>query len=193
MPCGAVRWDGVPAVGSLVAARHTVWRVGEVTELPEVGGVELPGAATHEVVLTAVAGVDADCSRAAAMVVAVHRYVSWWLYPQGRFPVCVCCGGPPPCPREAAAARARSEAQRAWRFDTEGVCPACGLTVPPGQEAVVFAENVEVPLGPAVWFHAGSRRCLAAAEAYGRRCAGSRRRVAGRGGRRGAGRDGGRV
>ena len=177
MPCGAVRWDGLPAVGWFVARGHAVWRVREVTGLPGTGVVELPGALTHEVALTPVAGVAAGCPEGGSLVVAVHGYSWWWLYPQGRFPVCVCCGGPPPCPRESARARARAEAQWAWRFDTPRVCPACRLPVEAGHEAVVFAENVEVPSGPPVSFHAGPLRCRAAAQAYGRRCSAPPRRA----------------
>lgn len=156
-PWGATRTDGVPAIGTLLADGHVVWHVASVADLDH--HKDWPGARTHELELE---------SRTGAVVVrrvATGPYSAWWTYP-GRFPVCSCCGEPSPCRRQLAEEAVERELARMRQFETPGVCPACGEAVLPGQLAVTFPANLEVPLGPPVTYHVGSARCRISAVDY---------------------------
>ena len=86
------------------------------------------------------------------------------------YSLCVHCGELPPC-REVLAERTSDRAQkRMARYEMPGVCPACEEPVTHRQERETFPNTV-VPLGPAVTFHAGRRKCRAEMERYRRDCA----------------------
>lgn len=159
-PWGARRTDGLPVLGGLVAEDHVVWFVRAVTAIAPAS--ELPGSRTHEVLL------DARTGPAVSRTVATSRYGAWWTYP-GRFPVCSCCGEPPPCRSQVAEDDAAEVIAVMHRFETAAVCPGCCRPVSRRQRTVTFPENVVVPLGPPVSFHLGAPRCRGAALDYERR------------------------
>lgn len=158
-PWGAVRVDGVPAAGSLVADDHTVWRVVEVVELD--CDPDWPGARTHELVLQSLTGPRASRR------VPTGPYSAWWAYAD-RYPVCSCCGEPPPCREQLADEAVERALDRMRRFELAGVCPACGQPVTARQRAATFPDNIEIPLGPPVTFHLAPAACRRAAAAYQR-------------------------
>lgn len=160
-PWGAERKDGVPAPGALIAMDRAVWQATFVRAMPP-DERDVLDEQRFEVTLEAMAGAMGERR------VRTSCYGSWWTYP-GRFPVCSCCGEPPPCRRQTAedAAAAALEAMR--RYERPGVCPTCGNAVSRRQRTVTFPENVIVPLGPPVTFHVTSARCRAGALAYERR------------------------
>ncbi len=159
-PWGATRVDGLPALGTLVADDHAVWLVCGVNAIEPTS--DWPGARTHELVLEARTGVPGHRS------VRTSCYGAWWTYP-GRFPVCSCCGEPPPCRAQVAEDTVSEDMAVMRRFETAGICPSCAQPVLASQGTVTFPENVFVPLGPPVSFHLASQRCRGAALAYERR------------------------
>lgn len=163
-PWGAQRHDGVPVLGALVADEHRVWQVVDIRALG--AGVDCPSARTHQLVLEARTG-EADRRQ-----VQTNSYGAWWTYP-GRFPVCSCCGEPPPCRGYLVEVAALAELARMRRFEIGGVCPVCGEPVETGQESVSFQTNLEVPLGPPVSFHLQPSVCRRGASDYERRLRGS--------------------
>lgn len=82
------------------------------------------------------------------------------------YPVCVKCGDPTPC-REYVAERDSARAAKDMeRYEIEGVCPACRKPITARQKVRRFEENLYVPLGPPVTFHASQGDCHVAAMAY---------------------------
>ncbi len=162
-PLGARRFDGVPTVGTLVAADHTAWRVvGLVTIDVPVGTDELVFA-THTASLRSL--VDPDTCQQALC----HPYSTWWAYPDEHVPLCSCCMEPVPCRSQLARQAAEEELRRMRRFEVPGVCPACLQPVRARQRKITFAGNLDVPWGPEVCFHTGRAACRAAAVAYEQR------------------------
>lgn len=160
IPWGALRLDGVPDAGALVADYHAVWQVVEVVELAH--DSDWPGARTHELILAARTG------PAMHRTVPTSRYSAWWVYPQQRFPVCSCCGEPAPCRAQLVEDAAQHVLEDMARFSQEGRCPACLHEVTNGAAARTFAGNLRVPLGPPVTFHSDRPVCRSAAAVYAR-------------------------
>lgn len=100
------------------------------------------------------------------------------VYPDGRVPLCTCCGEPWPCAaadREREGARAIGDALRKTERAQVGACMACGEPVTARQKRVVAPEpNVELPGFDAPVFHL-RRDCAAGLYAYER----SRRKALG--------------
>jgi hypothetical protein len=158
-PWGARRVDGVPSVGMFVADEHVVWYVVEVVELCHEPA--WPGARSHEVVL------ESRTGRAARRRLATSAYSAWWVYP-GRFPVCSCCGGPPPCAAQLLDDAVEAEIVRMRRYEISGACPACGRYAGVARQTVTFPDNITVPMGPPVTFHVDTMMCRTAAVEYQR-------------------------
>jgi hypothetical protein len=156
-PWGAVRADGVPTLGALVADDHVVWEVASVVDL--VPRADWPGTRTHRL------GMESRTGPPVVRQATTGPYSAWWTYP-GRFPVCSCCGEPAPCRVQLREDTVERELARMRRFETPGQCPACGEPVRKDQPAVRFPVNLEVPLGPPVTYHVGSTRCQLAAVDY---------------------------
>lgn len=159
-PWGACRTDGVPSPGALVADEHRVWLVVDVVALPCES--DCPGARTHRLIL------DAQTGTPLRREVETNAYGAWWTYP-GRYPLCSCCGEPAPCRAQLLDQAAECELARMRCFEEPGVCPACHCPVAPGQESVTFPDNLDVPLGAPVTFHAEDGPCRRAALGYQRR------------------------
>jgi heme/copper-type cytochrome/quinol oxidase subunit 2 len=163
-PWGAVRIDGLPEIGAVVAFEHAVWTVLAVSVLLDDDG-DLPAAPTHTLALRCLG------NRESERHVPTHRYDWWWTYPEGRYPLCSCCGEPSPCRAQLACTAAEIEVARMRRYDLPGVCPACGACVRPEDEQVTFELNLEVPLGQPVTFHLSDPACACEADRYAQRCA----------------------
>ena len=163
-PWGAVRRDGLPQVGALVAWAHQVWSVVRVLRtVPPSAPEDIPGVSTHRVLLQAYTGVPGERWE------DTHCYAWWWTYPDGHYPVCQGCGEPSPCREYVAAVTARCEMARMERFECPDRCPGCGAPVRCGEPTVTFPDNVYVPGGPPVTFHAARPDCVAEARCYEQR------------------------
>lgn len=162
-PLGAQRFDGVPAVGTLLAADHVAWRVVDLVPLSVLIGQDEFGSPTHDLLLRSL--VDPETCRQALC----HPYSAWWAYPDEHVPLCSCCWEPVPCRTQLAERAAEQELQRMRRFEVAGVCPACLQPVRARQRQITFADNLDVPWGPEVCFHTGRAPCRAAALAYEQR------------------------
>lgn len=159
IPRGAVRFDGVPELGALVADDHAVWEVLDVVELDH--DRDWPGARTHELVLGSRTG------PASVRRVATSWYSAWWVY-QDRVPLCSCCQEPVPCRARVVDDTAQRILGEMLRFSERGRCPACLRQVSGARRSVTFSANARVPLGPAVSFHLDEPGCRNAAAAYER-------------------------
>ncbi|GAB4590007.1 hypothetical protein [Nocardia sp. IFM 10818] len=83
------------------------------------------------------------------------------------FSVCGHCGDVMPCRTREAARRAPLEMDEMRRYETAGICPACGDPITLRQKSLTLP-NVKVPLGPPVTFHTGRQRCARALARYRR-------------------------
>jgi len=81
------------------------------------------------------------------------------------YSVCARCGQLPPCAEVWNEHVAGVVTSRAARYETAGMCPACGEPVTYRQRSIRVEENIVVPLGPPVTFHA-RRGCGTAAVRY---------------------------
>ncbi|MDI6024489.1 hypothetical protein QBL02_13155 [Leucobacter sp. UT-8R-CII-1-4] len=69
------------------------------------------------------------------------------------YSVCGKCGDLQPCAEVWSERVASEEAERAARFEVEGICPACEEPVTARQKSYRFEENIRALLGPPVVFH----------------------------------------
>lgn len=159
IPRGAVRFDGVPELGALLADNHAVWEVLDVVDLDH--DPDWPGARTHELVLGSRTGPES------VRRVTTGRYSAWWVY-QNRVPLCPCCQEPAPCRARVADDTAQRILGEMMRFSQPGRCPACLRQVTSTQRSAAFSANLRVPLGPSVSFHLDEPVCRNAAAAYER-------------------------
>ncbi|WP_114589394.1 hypothetical protein [Microbacterium arborescens] len=81
------------------------------------------------------------------------------------FSRCSRCNELPPCSEVWTATVSSAHAEKAARYEVEGVCPACQKPVTHRQRSHRFEENLFVPLGPPVVFHARAS-CFASAVDY---------------------------
>ena len=86
------------------------------------------------------------------------------------YPVCSQCGDLQPCREQWVQRITDAAVERAARYEVAGICPACEEPVTHRQGAHRFPENLHVPLGPPVVFHA-RQKCLSGAIEYDRRVA----------------------
>lgn len=169
-PLGAVAQRGNPEIGALVAVDHAVYRVREIRPKPGVDWDEqaveyvkhygTKAAPVNVIVRPArIAGDDPKLRGKDIHLRAYSQLTRWWVYPHEHYPICSGCGEPMPC-RETLAIEASARAAKFMgRYELPGVCPACGSPVTKRQGFRTFDENLYVPLGPPVTFHAGRRAC----------------------------------
>ena len=96
--------------------------------------------------------------------VGIRRHASIVRLPE-HYAVCHKCGEIPPCSEVWTEWVVAEHAKQDARYDTEGICPSCQEPVTGRQKSHRFEDNLRVPLGPPVTFHARSR-CLGGAIAY---------------------------
>lgn len=90
-----------------------------------------------------------------------HAYV-WVL--ADHYSICNRCGDIQPCAEVWTERISDAVAERAARYEVAGVCPACETPVTRRQRAYHFEDNLFVPLGPPVTFHARHRCAVSAAD-----------------------------
>lgn len=168
-----------PDPGSLVALGHAVWRVIEVAEVPPADwtqdereyvaryhrGMRRP----YRVVLRP-AGVVGDDPRSRDRDVHLRACgASWHVYPDDHYPMCASCAEPLPCREQMASKIAAASVRQMDRYSMPGVCPACEEPVTSRQKSLTLPDNLEIPGGPPVTFHAGRVECRYAAREYEKR------------------------
>lgn len=164
-----------PAVGRIVAWRHMAWRVVESGPVPEVDwtqedrdrltGYKPAYRAKYEpwrIVMrpVTVTGDDPrDRDYDVHLRLGASYYAGFDTYPDEHYPVCAACGEPVPCREAKASEITEAASKKADRYSIPGVCPNCQEMITARQKAVTFDENLHVPFGPPVTFHAGRREC----------------------------------
>lgn len=133
--------------------RHKPWRIIEVKELED---------GRHAMIVRPVGEVNDFAQFNQSLT--LRKYASLPVLPE-HYSVCHCCGELPPCSEVWSAQVASASAERAVRYEVEGVCPACEEPVTRRQKAHRFEENLYVPLGPPVVFHA-RYKCASSAMSY---------------------------
>ena len=97
-------------------------------------------------------------------VIGIRRNAPIYLLPE-HYGLCHTCGELMPCSEVWAERISTESAKQAGRFEVEGICPSCQEPVTARQKSHRFEENLRVPLGPPVTFHARSR-CRGGARDY---------------------------
>jgi hypothetical protein len=180
---GAIHYAHPPTVGALVVHDHTVWRVVEVNPIPadrwtdhdrqslRVLKPAYHNTATPAVVVLRPAGITGDDPRDRDRDKHYRHYWgrTWYVYPDEHYPVCRTCGEPVPCRERLNQRVAERALAEMGKYETPGVCPACGDLVTTRQKAVTYPGNLEIPGGPDVTFHAGRRECRWTAGCYEKR------------------------
>lgn len=138
---GEKRHYGPPPVGHLIAYRDKVWRV-----LDTIGSQIL---------------LQPDDSDTAELH-DLEGDKQWWRILPEHHAVCSRCGEPMPCRHLRQMSQANAALKRARRLMAipEGACWACEKPISARQKAVTFpGDNLRLPGGPPVMFHAGIQEC----------------------------------
>lgn len=169
-PLGADAHTGNPEIGALVAVDHTVYRVQEIRPKPRIDwdqrGIDLverhgeKAAPVNVIVRPAhITGDDPKLCRHDKHLRAYGEMSRWWVYPHEHYPICASCSEPMPCRERLAIETSESAAKHMARYEIAGICPACGEPVTQRQGSRTFDENLYMPGGPPVTFHASRREC----------------------------------
>lgn len=173
--------SGRPNVGATVAFDRRAWEVRHVTEadlMPEeekrIAGYREPyrtRALPYRVTLRRLHGPKHPRENDVGDIglrVPVAAYDPLPAYPNGRVPLCSCCGHPWPCleaDQQAQAAKELKAAEREMRL-LPGCCPACEEPVTSRQKSITFGgPNVRNPLAEGPTFHLRSK-CRSDAARY---------------------------
>lgn len=176
-PNGAQLLRGNPGVNAFVALDHRVWRVLEIRPKPRADWDDEAlrvvsnwgdAAAPANVVLrpARTTGDDPQLRSQDRHFRAYGTRTHWWVYPHDHYPVCGTCGEPTPCRERTAIEESERAAKHMVRYEVAGVCPACQQPVTGRQGSRTFDENLYMPGGPPVTFHAGRRECYSGMVSY---------------------------
>lgn len=160
----------LPRVGDLIAWRHEVWRVLEITLAAEVDWsddermfmsritpeVRDQYAPKHVIVRPArITGTDVrDRDWDVSLRARPGTFRAWRVYPDEHYPVCAQCHEPMPCREEMGRREGEKAMRQVNRYSTPGVCPACNEPITSRQRLLMsFEDNIEVPGGAPVTFH----------------------------------------
>lgn len=187
-PLGTHTALDIPAVGSLIAREHAVWRIVNVTDLPLTDGdrevwldANMPDLETwrgrpRRVDVQWLGGARPDWANPNGPVQAAHltlpaatyRAEDWHVYPSGRWAQCSCCGEPMPCRAELQDREVNASLKQMEEFAARvpGSCWACGEPVSRRQKAVRYpGVNLDLPGGLEPVFHS-RQQCAGAAKEY---------------------------
>lgn len=96
--------------------------------------------------------------------IGIKRYAPIFRLPE-HYGLCHTCGELTPCSEVWTEKMSDAAAEQSARFEVEGICPSCQEPVTARQKSHRFEENLRVPLGPPVTFHARAR-CMGGAVDY---------------------------
>jgi hypothetical protein len=173
--------SGRPEVGAVVAYDRRAWEVRHVSDAEPTPDEQERLDAYREpyrdqmlpyrVTLRRLHGAPHERENSAGEIglrARVGAYRPFPVYPNGRVPLCSCCGHPWPCleaDQQAQAAKELKRAEKALRL-LPGCCPACEEPVTSRQRSITFGgPNVQNPLAEGPTFHL-RRACRHAAAAY---------------------------
>lgn len=173
--------SGRPEVGAVVAYDRRAWEVRHVSDadptpeeqdrLDHYREPYRDQMRPYRVTLRRLHGAKRERENSAgdiALRVPVGAYDPFPAYPNGRVPLCSCCGHPWPCleaDQQAQAAKELRAAERELRL-MPGCCPACEEPVTSRQKAITFGgPNVRNPLAEGPTFHL-RRSCYREAARY---------------------------
>jgi hypothetical protein len=157
MPAGTDSSLTPPEVGALIAFDFGVYRIVDVRDR----SVDFPDQ-TYSKCLE-LERIDKPMRR--------HRHVgfqTWWavhVYRDEHYPVCAKCHEPTPCREKMIGREVQAAARLFSEYDTPGMCPACHKPISTRQKTITFKDNIVVPLGGPVVFHAKCRHAAAQYEA----------------------------
>jgi hypothetical protein len=162
-PLGTRSAFKVPANGTLIAYEHAAWQVvGSKPCPPDEWPEQMVPFATASRPPYLVRLRPAHLANHPDPVVAesgdehfiMPPHFSWSVFTDPEhYPVCRSCGEPMPCREEVGRRMAEAAIKDMGRYETPGMCPACGEVVTGRQKSITFADNVVVPGGPPVTFH----------------------------------------
>lgn len=98
--------------------------------------------------------------------IGIRRHAPIFRLPE-HYGLCHTCGEISPCSEVWTADVSQRHVEQDARFEVEGICPSCQEPVTRRQKSHRFEENLRVPLGPPVTFHARSK-CAGGAVDYDR-------------------------
>lgn len=176
-----------PDVGDVIGQDHRVWRITGVDDVPLLDdadrdywiSVGMPDLATwsqrpFRVRVVHVGGpipMGAKPGKEFVMRVGPRQYVTWHVYPGGRWPQCSCCGDPMPCASQMQDEAVTAAQDRMAKMEARipGCCWACEEPITHRQRAVTFpGTNLDLPTAPAPSFHL-RRTCYGSAAEYEKR------------------------
>lgn len=166
-----------PEPGARVALAHAVWQVIEVTDIPapewterESDTADRFGRPPYRIVIRPANLTSGDPrDRDHDVHLRASGAAMWNVYPDEHYPLCASCAEPLPCREQMAAEVSAASVKRMDRYSVEGVCPSCEEPITSRQKSLTFTENVEIPAGSPVTFHAGRAACRQSARDYEKR------------------------
>lgn len=182
-PLATERCYTQPAVGQLIAYKHGVWRVTDITDLPldeegrqvweQQNGPDLEtwGGRPLRLALDWVGGVLPESAKGrtrGTLDTIAGKYPVWHVYPSGRWPQCSCCGEPMPCRTELQDQEVARSLDRIMTLESiaPGACWACHEVITTRQKSIVYpGENLDLPGGQQPRFHTRAQ-CAHSARAY---------------------------
>lgn len=144
-----------PEVGMVVGKKHAVWRVAEVSD----PGPKSDGSTAYMVALEFLGGVLPDGfgdKRTGYVSVPAGALHPWYVYPDGRWPMCSCCGEPMPCRAAIQDDQIGAALDKVEVLESRmpGCCWGCGDPIGSRQHSIRYAgENLDLPGGIPVEFH----------------------------------------
>jgi hypothetical protein len=143
-----------PNVGDIVAHDFRPWRVMDVRDSPLQDGEPT----YYQPYMLHLRPAHLDTWQTAMNEDKHGRVVSHrWPILDEHYPVCVKCGDLTPCREVTADKTAAASIERASRYETAGVCPACEEVVTHRQKSITWQQNMVAILGPPVTFHLRSK------------------------------------
>lgn len=152
-----------PEVGATVAWNRRAWEVRRVAdaepEPEEVGTYRDERRSPYRISLRRIHGPAHERENTAqdiSLRVSSRAWAPFQTYPNGRVPLCSCCGHPWPCleaDQQAQAVKEIKAAEREMQL-MPGCCPACQEPVTSRQKSITFGgPNVRNPLAEGPTFH----------------------------------------
>lgn len=180
---------GLPEPGQVIAYRHAVWKVAQVTNLAlsdddrdlwlkrGMPDLETWGGRPCKVSVEWLGGTkpawfdEVGEIRTGSVTLPAEAHMTWHVYDDGRWPQCSCCGEPMPCRAALEDEQVNSSLDRIADFEAipPGACWACSEPITARQKSVTYpGDNIDLPGGQQPAFHL-RMKCRGSAESYERK------------------------
>jgi hypothetical protein len=178
-----------PEAGQVIAYRHAVWKVTQVKDVPlgdddkelwlkrGMPDLETWRGRPYKVSVGWLGGAkpswfdEVGEIKTGSVVIAAEAYMTWYVYDDGRWPQCSCCGEPMPCRAALEDEQVNSSLDRVAKLEAipPGVCWACSEPITTRQKSVTYpGDNIDLPGGQEPSFHT-RQQCRGSAERYERK------------------------